>query len=777
MKIEVRFGSVHIFHDVAYCMYFILALAHQLISFHIFQMDTRKTNFMGLFASSEPLQGRKLPSNRQVFQRFLFFHQQQKQTVRQSAKSVIAEVSSFWDLAGIPVQKEDRRIGKVIRLYEELRLLTKSKGRAGQAQARKENIFSEKMEDLFDIAHGDALNLIKNPEDRLFLEFQRKKGRPGYIGGLDVKTTNANTRRENRKEKENSRKEKLRMEMEASTSQIVFESDSSLSSTDENSEERGACGGEPRSIKQRRGRTNIISPNLAAALDRTNTTDRKATYVLTAAASSMGLNPEELNINRSSIRRIRSEHRKRVAHSLKAEGIKNCPIVLHWDGKLMEDLTGWNHIDRLAVLVSGPEFERLLAVPKLSTGTAAAQADAILTCLDQWGVKDSIQALSFDTTATNTGERSGTCLLLEQNLGRELLHLACRHHILELLAGAAFEVSIRESSTGPDIKLFRRFRDFWSNINQRNFQDCNTNTDVSNAVAPIRDDLLLFFSMQTEYLRNDYKELVELCILFLGGSLAKGNRFHAPGAMHKARWMSKIIYSIKIWLFRDQFQMKPVTLKGIQAVTVFYVTVYAKAWCTAHLTSQAPKNDFDLMKQLLLYPNETIRNATTKKFSRHFWYLSEELILLALFDERVSSDMKRKMVKAIEKDRQKISRRPSLNAEAFLRNEGLEQFVSKASMTLFNRLGLSDDWLKEDPTKWPQLENYLKAQSLVSGLEVTNDRAERGVALIEAYNRKMTTNEDQLQFLLQVVSEHKRMFPDPRKATLLADAGQSYSVQ
>ena len=81
--------------------------------------------------------------------------------------------------------------------------------------------------------------------------------------------------------------------------------------------------------------------------------------------------------------------------------------------------------------------------------------------------------------------------------------------------------------------------------------------------------------------------------------------------------------------------MKPAVLQGIQAVTVFYVTIYAKAWCAAHLPSQAPKNDFDLIKSLLLYPNEAIRNATTKKLSHPFWYLSEELVLLALFDERL----------------------------------------------------------------------------------------------------------------------------------------------
>ena len=132
------------------------------------------------------------------------------------------------------------------------------------------------------------------------------------------------------------------------------------------------------------------------------------------------------------------------------------------------------------------------------------------------------------------------------------------------------------------------------------------------------------------------------------------------------------------------------------------------------------------------------------------------------------------MVSALEKEAQETSKRPSLDSTAFLSDTGLEQFVSHKSKTLLNRLNLPDDWLNKDPTHWPQLESYEKAQSSVSSLHVavTNDRAERGVALIEAYNRKLTTNEEQLQFLLHVVSEHKRRFPDPRKATVLANAGQ-----
>ena len=60
---------------------------------------------------------------------------------------------------------------------------------------------------------------------------------------------------------------------------------------------------------------------------------------------------------------------------------------------------------------------------------------------------------------------------------------------------------------------------------------------------------------------------------------------------------------------------------------------------------------------------------------------------------------------------------------------------------------------------------------------VINDRAERGVALVQDYNKKLTKNEDQLQFLLQVVKEHRRQFPDCTKRNLASGASASTSRQ
>jgi hypothetical protein len=49
---------------------------------------------------------------------------------------------------------------------------------------------------------------------------------------------------------------------------------------------------------------------------------------------------------------------------------------------------------------------------------------------------------------------------------------------------------------------------------------------------------------------------------------------------------------------------------------------------------------------------------------------------------------------------------------------------------------------------------------------VTNDTAERGVALMQQHNRLLSKTEEQTQFIIQVVSEHRKWFADARKSTV-----------
>lgn len=56
---------------------------------------------------------------------------------------------------------------------------------------------------------------------------------------------------------------------------------------------------------------------------------------------------------------------------------------------------------------------------------------------------------------------------------------------------------------------------------------------------------------------------------------------------------------------------------------------------------------------------------------------------------------------------------------------------------------------------------------MVQQLKVVNDTAERSIKLIEDYNSIITKNEDQKQFLLQVVRNYRQKYPDSKKSTLL----------
>jgi hypothetical protein len=202
-----------------------------------------------------------------------------------------------------------------------------------------------------------------------------------------------------------------------------------------------------------------MTTELVSALDRSNISDRRAVHILNASARAFG----KRSLFRSSVRRTRIQGRSVTAAALKDSFIseveeKDASLVLHWDGKLLPDLTGGEEglkVDRLPILVSSPdiEFEKLLAVPKLPSSTGAAMANETVRVIREWKLEERVEALSFDTTASNTGIHSGCCRLIEVELGRPLLHLACRHHIMELILAAVFKAVMASSnvsvSSGP----------------------------------------------------------------------------------------------------------------------------------------------------------------------------------------------------------------------------------------------------------------------------------------------------------------------------------------
>lgn len=721
--------------------------------------------------------GSKLPSNRDALGVFLRRHVEEKETIRESATKTIRDLIPFWvGKARIPVRPEHHAIKQLEILFQTWKDLKRLRNRRTPAQIKKEETFVDNLDDLFDISHANALSMIVLQEDKEFLLAQREKGRRGTIGSVD-KTLSAKEERIMHKRKdEDMRKKRSREECEASTSkEVILASSSSSEEGNSGNSSEGHISelsdeGEEPHPKRSRAKRNIVTPSLAAALDRTGVSDRKATIVLTETAISLGHDPHNLAINRTTIARSRQKARAEFARQIKKEFHANEPLTVHWDGKLLQDLTSKEHVDRLPILVSGPSINKLLGVPKLTSGTGELQAHAIFDALQEWGVCETVAAMCFDTTAANTGRRSGACVLLEQILGRGLLYLACRHHIMELVLSAAFQSTMGESS-GPEVLLFKRFQARWESFNSTSFEPGIAEVSVC-AVIPddVRQQTLKFATNQLQNIqpRDDYLELLELSILFLGDAPPGGVKFRAPGPVHHARWMSKLLYAFKIYMFRKQFKLTAEEEKGLKELCIFGILVYIEAWFTAPVAQEAPRRDLLLTKSLLQLPNAEISKATSNKLLKHFWYLSEELVALSFFDDAVPPEVKQRMVGKLqdEDDEEEPLKRPEYQA-SFIKDKNLEDFVTPKTMKFFNKLRLDTSFLNEDPRVWYRIEGFQSAQTIVKSLRVINDNAERAVALIKSYNRLLTKDEEQLQFLLQVVTEHQRVYPDVRKGTLI----------
>ena len=121
--------------------------------------------------------------------------------------------------------------------------------------------------------------------------------------------------------------------------------------------------------------------------------------------TSAGQNVDDFNINHSSVYRQREKQRNERAKSVKQNFHPDPNLTLHWDGKIVPDITGNGKVERIAVIVTGATTCQLLGMVKVPEGTGMAAAKAIYTLIEEWGVAALISAFSFDTTAINTGTR------------------------------------------------------------------------------------------------------------------------------------------------------------------------------------------------------------------------------------------------------------------------------------------------------------------------------------------------------------------------------------
>ena len=415
----------------------------------------------------------------------------------------------------------------------------------------------------------------------------------------------------------------------------------------------------------------------------------------------------------------------------------------------------------------------MLAVKKLPNSNGYVIGAATHETLVDWNADSNVCGRCFDTTSSNTGHLTAAVITLQIKLGRPILWLACRHHVAEVILTHVFTELGIETAHSPNIALFHRYRDIWPHL-QKTTDSCNF-YDCPIGLTEIKDRVLPFLkTLQNSYqVRGDYKELLDLSVLFIEGKPDTTINLKTCGAIHKARWMAKIIYSIKMVLQKNQLLN---LAKGsvfidkqfdkLYEFVLFCVYIYVPYWFKASFAIQAPLNDLELFQILYEFNsvNSIISVSALNALKNHGWYLCEELVCICLFDDRLSIRVKESIVMKII---------PYLNLETNLelnrhgegfgkpvmptitRDTTLSQLVGEGSIFIFKALNINTDFLFKSASTWNTLDLYNRDKNKLVNLKCVNDLAERGIKLSCDF-KNSARQEDNFQNILQAVECNRK---------------------
>ena len=204
------------------------------------------------------------------------------------------------------------------------------------------------------------------------------------------------------------------------------------------------------------------------------------------------------------------------------------------------------------------------------------------------------------------GHVSAACVSLQTAIGRPLLWSGCCHHIGEVILTHGFADLYVEISKSPDVSLFLRYRKNFQLVPQSSDQalsrfDIETVPPTGHALLQeCRENVLPLASSTIIHQHNDYLEFAEHCVILLDAEW-QSLRFTRPGAVHKARWMAKLLYAIKICLSEKQIQhLPPGTITTCQHVAkirqfVVFITYLQHMVDAVHVSVDAPWHDLCLV--------------------------------------------------------------------------------------------------------------------------------------------------------------------------------------
>ena len=770
---------------------------------------------------SGPLQ---LPTIEQVLKLYFYLkevkgkfnsHVSKSEVVNKVAKQVVR----YWTMAGFDTVKMFDVVKNITKEVDKYEMLVKDKTKNSEGKVAKREQFKEDIKKLLDIASQSLEETLskskllgkdddctryrqdkgytRKTEDLAFLIDQRGE-RKMIMGVRDESFEKRVVSNKERKEKEKAGVGVSSTSQDSKSgdhqpSDEIEEVDADYNGNSQDDDFELASG------KQFKKKNTVLielpkdilnSPDVCSMLDRTATTSRIAVGVISSVIKAGKIAGKDADLShftlsRSSLERKRVNNRSLVMEQVMEEFKEKKPehAALHWDGKLIKNVTGVLQ-EHESILVSGAPYfveGKLLSVTKLEdedgnpTSTGEAQAQAVLEEIERWGLRDNVKALVFDTTASNSGVKKGATVRLMKELGRPVLFLACRHHVCELIAKSCW-YALFEEDLGPENKFFSQIKNDWSSIEADSESDILTldqDLDGRDEALKFCRELLKKKNKRNEaFIRDDYRELCELCMIMLGETPPSGKIvWRKPGACHKARFMAFGIYSLKALAFARQLNVDEETVECLKQFCAFLTTIYIPHFLASSVGVDAAVNDLNLHHKLsnLRSSHAQIADAALVVLRRHGWYLTPEVVIFSLFSDKISEDEKSRIscklltLRSSKPESYKLQKPKFPNID---NQTKLFDLITPESFKFFDILGLEFDWLATSPDKWEENESFKVAKNFVRTVKVVNDTAERGVKIAEDNATILTKDDAMRSMILQGVENNRSKYPDFKKITL-----------
>ena len=555
--------------------------------------------------------------------------------------------NSVPDKKEVMIRQDNNIVTQILNLFQQWKYLEQLSRRPDRSEELKgkEAKFKSLLDQPFNLLKKDGELILcqsglKSWEEELtHLRNQLDPRQVGSCEGYDIRQK----KKEERllKDKIAAEKSASKVKLEAVERNKMLKEEAEASHKYENCEEEGKkrhlddpdfCG-----PKKRLKKIDIMGA-ISRTSDARGLSLRDRIAVAASVTNAIGVDLNQTNINLSSAHRRAKAERIRIAKSVKEEF--KCPdlVSLHWDGKTLT-IKGKIKSNRIAVYLTGTDgqrYRKLLGIPETPSGSGEAEAGVVKKALMDWDVKKECINLVFDTTSSNSSPEVGACMHLELYVGHPMLWSGCRHHVYELYIKKASDV-IMGATESPGVPLFKRLEKAWHQL-EIDYEDLRL-FDYSSVPEWLAEEAEEVMRWGEEMLakgtwpRADYQEFLQLVVVALGGRV-EGFRFRLPGADHHARWMSKGIYFLKIWLLSKIFVLSEEEEASLRRIVTFTLILYAKAWLLAPLSASAARNDLTFQMKVLRYREVEPKVAyeVLAVIRRHQWYLTGQAIPLALAD-------------------------------------------------------------------------------------------------------------------------------------------------